>query len=150
MSLFLGREGRWREGDAQVSCAATTKRCSDPRTTRCEPVARALLNELRKSKLDDQPKQTSERVGRLRKDVEAELAEEVKHRQRAEADTREGQAALEIKAEGGRADKAQADSLEETKNISLVEGGMERERNGLVSTPCQGASGRQPFLRQEG
>ena len=41
-------------------------------------------------------------------------------------------------------------SLEEMKNLSLVVGRMENERNYLVSTTFQGAAEGQPFFRQEG
>ena len=70
-------------------------------------MSRPLLDALGKSKLDDQPKQapkqhkrSSERFELLRNDVAAVLADELQGRKRAEADTREAQAALKVEVEG--------------------------------------------------
>ena len=86
----------------------------------------------------------------LRKEVAAELAEELQRSKRAEADTREAQSALEVQEEEKRADQTRMASLEEMKKLSLVVSRMESEGNYLVSIFFHGVAGGQPFSRQEG
>ena len=76
----------------------------------------------------------------------AELVGELERRKRAEADTREAQAALDVEVEGRRADQARAASLEEMKILSLAVGWMEAERDHLVSTLFQGSAEASVFL----
>ena len=80
--------------DARRACVADVARCA---------------------KEVEQHKQSSEKFELLRNDVAAELPERKK---RAQADTREAQAALEVEVEGRRADQAQAAGLEKQVSIS--------------------------------
>ena len=64
----------------------------------------------------------------------AALAEVLQRRQRAEANTREAQAALGVEAERRRADQVRMASLEKMKNLSLAVGRTESEKNDFVST----------------
>ena len=63
----------------------------------------------------EQHKQSSEKLELSRNDVGAELPE---RRKRAQADTREAHAALEVEVEGRKADQARAAGLEKQVSIS--------------------------------
>ena len=92
-ALEIEVEGR-RAGQARLN--------NDARRARVAAVARCA-EEIK------QHKQSSEKFKLLRNYVAAELPE---RRKRAETDTREAQAALEIEGEGRRADQARAAGLE--------------------------------------